>query len=139
MKLTVKKTVEVEVERLIVSANVRYWEDATIDGKEDKDGALVPCRVGENWCPIIDLKTGVIINWKQGVVADIHYKICDAGVYELADPDGAIVSKIDGYVPDMLCPEENGYGDYIIMHVDENGCISGFKPDTSTWLDMADE
>ena len=27
-----------------VIAEVRYWEDATVNGKEDHDGAMIPMR-----------------------------------------------------------------------------------------------
>lgn len=26
-----------------------------------------------------------------------------------------------------MCPKENGYGDYIIMNIDENGFIQGWE------------
>ena len=31
-----------------VSAGVRYWEDATINGATDTDGTLTPMRKGDN-------------------------------------------------------------------------------------------
>lgn len=30
--------------KLKVEAGVRYWEDATVNGIEDVDGALIPCK-----------------------------------------------------------------------------------------------
>lgn len=128
MKTSISVKKEVEVKTLIVSAGVRYWEDATVNGVEDEDGSLIPCREGEYWCPEIDLDTGVITNWIQGVTADIHYKVCDDGNYRIADADGNVVFEKEGYVVDMMCPEENGYGDYIIMKVDESGRIANWKP-----------
>jgi hypothetical protein len=59
---TVISVEKVEVKRLVVNAEVRYWEDATVNGKEDVDGTLVPCKNGDNWCPVIDLETGMVIN-----------------------------------------------------------------------------
>ena len=35
-----------------VSAAVRYWEDATVNGTEDTDGALIPMREGHKWAPV---------------------------------------------------------------------------------------
>ena len=32
-----------------VSAEVRYWEDATINGTEDTDGTLTPLRKDACW------------------------------------------------------------------------------------------
>lgn len=128
MKTTITVKKEVEVKTLLVSAGVRYWEDALVNGTEDEDGSLIPCREGEYWCPKIDLETGVITNWTQGVTADIHYKVCDDGSYKIEDVDGNVVFEKEGYVVDMMCPEENGFGDYIIMKVDESGKIANWKP-----------
>lgn len=123
MKVKIKKITEVEVKTLHVVAHVRYWEDAKVNGVEDEDGDLIPCRSGENWCPIIEVDTGAILNWKQGKTANIHYKVCDAGIYTLKDAEGNDVFTLEGYVPKMMSPKKSGYGDYIIMDVDENGKI----------------
>lgn len=126
MKISVK--VEKEVKYLQVIADVRYWEDATVDGVEDEEGSLIPCRSGDSWIPMIDLDSGKIINWTEGVVTKIHYKVCDAGRYQLLNKDQRIVKEIKGYVPNIMCPVGNGYGDYIIMNVDENGLIENWSP-----------
>jgi len=107
-----------------VQAGVRYWEDARINGIEDVEGDLVPLREGDCWCPTIMLSDGIIMDWPEGVVADIHYKVCDAGNYWLLDENKEIVAHIDGYVPNSyLCHGSNGYGDYIIMKVRGDGSI----------------
>jgi hypothetical protein len=96
-----------------------------VNGVVDEEGKLIPCREGEYWCPIIDIDTGIIQNWKQGVKADIHYKICDDGSYYLLDAEGnAVLSIEQDYVPSILSPKESGYGDYIIMDIDESGQIA---------------
>jgi hypothetical protein len=125
MKTKIKVEKEVEIKTLSVKAGVRYWEDGTINGEEDTNGNLVPCRNGDCWCPQIDIDNGIILNWKKGVKADIHYKVCDAGSYFLQDEAGnTILSIMQNYVPDMMCPKGEGYGDYIIMDIDENGKIA---------------
>lgn len=118
---------DIKLKKLKVRAGVRYWEDASVNSKEDVKGDLIPCREGDYWCPEIDLKSGVIINWEKGKKADIHYKVCDDGLYKLYDDKENCLSVIDGYVPTIMCPERNGYGDYIIMQVDENGKIKNYK------------
>lgn len=128
MKAIIKVEKEVDIKTLHVQASVRYWEDATVNELADEEGDRIPCRVSDCWCPIIDIDNGVITNWAKGVMADVHYKVCDAGVYELKDADGAIVATKEGYVPSIMCPEENGYGDYIIMNIDENGKIGKWVP-----------
>jgi hypothetical protein len=114
---------------LKVEAGVRYWEDATVNGQEDTNGELIPFRNGDIWEPIIDLENGLIVDWPNGTVANIHYKVCDAGEYWLLDDNMNKVSKYKGhYVPDaLLCYGELGYGDYIIMTIDENGKIQDFQ------------
>jgi hypothetical protein len=134
MKTKVSVMKDVEIRTLEVNAGVRYWKDATVNGVEDVNGDLIPCRKGDMWNLLIDIDNGVIINWKQGVKADVHYKVCDAGSYYLRDDDGnAALSIEDDYVPSILCPTESGYGDYIIMSIDENGKIDGWKVDISSF------
>lgn len=117
-----------DMTHVLVEAEVRYWEDAEVNGVDDTDGSRIPARKGDLWCPIIRLKDGFIENWVPGVSARVHYKVCDAGVYYLSN-DGA--SKIhqykNWYVPDLLCVNANGYGDYIIFSVSEDGEIENWK------------
>ena len=75
---------------LEVEAEVRYWEDATVNGQEDADGTLIPFKFGTLWTPVIRLSDGKVMSWPEGTTADIHYKVCDAGEYWLADEDGRI-------------------------------------------------
>lgn len=138
MKKTVKTYKEVEVKTLSVEANVRYWEGATVNGIEDVDGSLIPCRNGDNWCPVIDIDTGLITNWTQGTVASIHYKVCDAGTYRLLDEQGKELSISEGYVPKIMCPEGGGFGDYIIMGIDENGKIANWEPSIDDFFETKD-
>ncbi len=107
---------------LIVDAAVRYWEDATVNGKEDTDGTLIPFRSGDRWQPIIALATGKILGWPEGVSADIHYKVCDAGSYWLGDGHGKKLAKWRGhYVPDRYL---------IVFRVGPTGMIEGWTTPT---------
>lgn len=112
-----------------VEAGVRYWEDASVNGAEDADGALMPMRRGDCWAPLIRLADGLVMDWPQGTTADIHYKVCDAGEYWLLDDDRKRVAKWSGfYVPDdFLCHGDQGFGDYIIFKVAADGHIEGWK------------
>lgn len=147
MKITNKKHVEVEAIFLKADATVRYWQDSEIDGVEDNDceeepnEPQMPCAeyVGEqdkclraynwHWRPIIDINTGRIVNWSNGVTASIHYKVCDEFYCDILDEEENIVCSYDGYVPHCMCPKENGYGDYIILDIDENGSIRDWNPE----------
>ena len=112
-----------------VRAKVRYWEDATVNGAEDLDGTLIPFRDGDLWCPRIRLADGLIEGWPQGMVASIHFKVCDEGEYWLTNSGGARVAKWHGhYVPDeFMCHGSSGYGDYIIIHVGGDGVIAKWR------------
>lgn len=120
---------------LIVSAGVRYWEDATVNGVEDTEGTLIPFRDGDYWCPVIDLRDGTIKDWPKGTTASIHYKVCDDGEYWLADEAGVKRFKWRGdYVPDrFLCHGDDGFGDYIILDVDANGYIQNYSIPSIAW------
>lgn len=124
MKITVKIEKEFDAKFLQVEAGVRYWEDAKVNGVEDEEGYLIPCRVGDDWCPIIELETGKIINWEIGKTADIHYKVCDDGRYILQDENRDHIKTIDGYVISDLTTSS----DYIIFKVDANGIIENWSP-----------
>ena len=117
-----------------VQAGVRYWEDASVNGVKDRDGKLIPCRSGYCWSPTIIAKTGQIENWDIGKSAKVHYKICDSGQYYYDDGLSNYKCK-DDYVPSFLCPDASGYGDYIIMTIDENGFIKDwdFEFDDEEW------
>lgn len=111
-----------------VDAGVRYWEDASLNGVDDLDGKI-PCRQGDRWRPVIELATGRILNWSIGLEAKIHYKLCDDGEYWLLDGELTRVAKWSGgYVPDdILCVNTNGYGDYIIFNVSDEGLICDWR------------
>ena len=113
-----------------VSAEVRYWEDAAVNGVEDTAGSLIPLRSGSLWQPVIRLADGVVMDWPQGTTADVHYKVCDQGEYWLQDADRKRVAKWVGrYVPDeVLCPGDRGNSSYIIMKIGPNGAIENWAP-----------
>ena len=46
-KMMVEKTFNVKT--IEVNAGVRYWEDAIVNGVEDSEGDLIPCREGDLW------------------------------------------------------------------------------------------
>ncbi|MBW3243443.1 hypothetical protein KUV57_12285 [Epibacterium sp. DP7N7-1] len=114
---------------LKAECGVRYWEDATVNGVQDSDGDLIPCRNGEVWSPVIHLATGKIKDWPSGCVAKLHYKVCDDGRYTLLDEEYSPTASIEGYVPTMMCPGGSGFGDYVIMDVDGEGQIAGWHAD----------
>jgi hypothetical protein len=141
VKVTVTVKRDVEVAYLRARCGVRYWEDATVNGERDSDGSRIPCRRGTaadnnrlgggDWCPTIELATGRILDWPAGTTADIHYKVCDDGEYELLDADRNVVKALDGYVPEIMCPGSPSYGDCVIMQIGPDGVIADWRVDLS--------
>lgn len=125
--IDISETSTKEVKYLKAECGVRYWEDGEVNGTTDDEGTLIPLRVGDTWCPTIDLSTGIIQDWPEGTTADVHYKVCDAGVYQLLDADKNVVRSIDGYVPKIMSPGGSGYGDYVIMTIGPDGQIVGWR------------
>lgn len=131
MQVKVKREVVFDATTILINAYVRYWEDGRINGVRDNaDCPNMPCAVKGNkyyhWIPIIDIETGQIRNWQEGTTAEIHYKVCDEFECRIIDEKGGghcLIKDYEGYVPAFMCPKESGYGDYIIMDIDENGYI----------------
>lgn len=138
MNIEITKKETVDIKFLQVSAGVRYWENGTVCGIDDDEGTLIPHRVGDRWEPKIDIESGRIIDWPANVSASLHYKVCDDGKYSLMNDAGSIVLQKEGYVPDIMCPKEEGYGDYIIMDINEEGFIQNWKPDLSYFTEDED-
>lgn len=116
--------------------NPRGWEDACVNDERDDDwNPTIPCvetveaRVPyKAWCPIINLKTGQIENWKEGVTAETEYKSCDENEIDFCDAEGNIIAQYSGYVPEFLSPDGKSWGDYIYMTIDKDGFIKKFNP-----------
>lgn len=127
MELAIKK--EFDVKYLAVSAGIRYPEDVKINGKPCEKLTDIPDNNGKYWRPMIEVDTGIIADWPKGTTAEIHAKVCDDGTYSLLDAESQEIKTIEGYVLDCLAINDSGYGDYIIMTIDENGKIKDWKPE----------
>lgn len=125
--VTIIKREEIPVKYIRANVEPRYWEDSDVNDVEDGSGALMPFRKGDMWDITIELDSGVIENWPIGTTATVHYKVCDAGHYYLLDAEKNVVKEIDGYVPKIMCPGGNGYGDYIIMDIAASGLIDKWR------------
>ncbi|BBU58558.1 hypothetical protein KU6B_48230 [Mameliella alba] len=134
MEVTVMAKTKVEVRKLHCVMGVRYWEDGEVNGKEDDDNSpVMPFALGNTWKITIDLETGRIDDWPEGVAAKTHYKVCDDGFYSLIGKDGSVVASLDGYVPSMLAPNGGGFGDYVILNIRPDGSIENFRADLSVF------
>lgn len=149
MKITITKTtiIEVNIVTIQVDAKVRYWEDSTVNGEKDIDfyeskgegEPKMPCaekikeKPRENiysdhwrWRSTIDIESGRITNWTVGTEARVHYKVCDEFSCTLLDENGHEILSYEDYVPAFMYPQEDGYGDYIIMDIDKDGFIKNW-------------
>lgn len=115
-----------------IEAQVRYTEDAYIDKNHTEDSATDPkmpflVRIGTrkvcgnfSWNIDIDIDSGEIIGWKEKYpefpYVETFYKVCDCCKITYGD------IKYDDYVPDFLCLDDSGYGDYMYLTI-ENGKI----------------
>ena len=143
MKINVKEISETEINVKYICADlgVRYWEDSKVDGVDDisyeeqKEGAKPRMPLAaENpdarhkdekyrWVIKIDIETGNLVGWPNGVTADVVYKVCDDGLYWLEDENGNEIHKIDSYVPMLFDFVDESFGDYITMTIKEDGHI----------------
>ena len=142
MKITVQKIInqEYELKKIHIKAEVRYWEDAQVNGFEDVEGNLIPCKENKNWCPIIDVDLGIIDNWIIGNYAKIHYKVCDGFMCNFIDNNNGFIHFYEGYVPDFMCPNRDGDGDYIIMNINNDGVIENWdKNQVKKFLNIINE
>jgi len=113
---------------LMVEAQVRYWDDAEINGERSESGDHVPFKFNDVWVPVINIETGEVMDWPKDTKASFHFKVCDAGSYFLLDENNKkIASRFNNYVPSGLCHGDQGYGDYIIFNVGTYGKIENYR------------
>jgi hypothetical protein len=136
-----------EIFCIIADIEVRYWNDSEVNGKEDIDFCktkgegypIMPCATQVKakptsciysdhwrWRPIINIEKGQVLNWQQGIIANVFYKVCDGFACSFTDYSSASILDYEGYVPNFMCPKDEPDGDYIIMDIDENGYIKGW-------------
>ena len=115
------------------------WEDDDVDGEsDDEDNPRIPCVEDGRWNILIDIKTGQVINWKQGVSARVCYKVVDDGIYTMYDNGMGKIDEYEGYVPDLMSLDDKGWGDYMNITINEDGFIEDW-PDTEDIRQYIDE
>ncbi|MBO6031893.1 MAG: hypothetical protein J6Q22_10670 [Prevotella sp.] len=113
-----------------IDAEPRYPEDAYVnDEQEDNDNPKMPFLVKQEgtqdgWCwkLDIDIETGEIIGWPKEVNVRTHYKVCDCCGIKYKE------IKYRDYVPEFLSIDGDGYGDYIMITI-EDGKIKNWNED----------
>ena len=137
-----------EVFYLRLNTYVRYWEDSDINGEEDisyeeqKDGKKprmpFASADGATWQPVIDVKELRILDWPEGVEADVHYKVCDECDLTCLDKEMNPLCKYNpaNYVPKFLQYDDDFKdGDYIVMRIDGKGYLVDFPEEyAEEWI-----
>lgn len=78
----------------------------------------------------IELKTGQILNMKKVFKPfKLFLKVVDTGIYRLKNEKGEVLYELEGYVPNYIVPEKDGYGDYINLKIADNGLILNWYDD----------
>lgn len=99
---------------------VTFTKKSIWSGKETQE-------TRKDWCPVIDVNEGKILDWTPGFKLGAHFKVCDQGVYVYSSQDESqqIVSTDCDlyYVPDWLDEDGDGCGDYLQITVNGDGTI----------------
>lgn len=131
MKYVVKVKKEIEIKTVTIQVSPRHIGE----GDDFDISPSFPGLTNGILTLDIDIDTGVISGWPNGVEQEAFIKVCDAGGYYLKDDGGNIVAQIEeDYVPNGLIPGE--YGDYIDLSVDGSGKVARWpaRPDLSAFF-----
>ena len=151
MEISRNIKIEQNIKYLRATMGVRYWCDC--DYSTDGENWIDPCvedteeesenmknmtplvvkkdigyKESDYWEIVIDIDNGKILNWPNNFWLKTHYKVCDDGEYVFLDENmNEVVNITDKYcqyyVPDFLALEDSGYGDYVLLNIDNHGNI----------------
>ena len=77
---------------------------------------------------IVDIENGKFINWKQTThEIEIFEKVVDGGTYSMYSDNNEEIASYNGYVPSIFECNENGYGDYFNMTIQQDGTINNWS------------
>ena len=91
----------------------------------------VTSETRQDWCPVIDVNEGKVLDWTPGFVLVTQFKVCDQGIYVYSNQDETeqIVSTDcdEYYVPNWLDNDGDGYGDYLQIRINGDGTIENWE------------
>ena len=129
MKINVPDSKEIEIKYVRVLLPVNFGEEHIPND--------FPHRKGDEWEAVIDIDTGVILDWPEDPrfqKCNLSMKVCDEGLYYLLKQDRTIAAVIsDDYVPHGVIPGK--YGDYVNLNI-EHGRITNWPthPDATEFF-----
>ena len=95
-----------------------------------------------DWCPVIDVNEGKVLDWPEGFILKTHFKVCDQGVYVYSNYDETqqiVSADCDEYYVPGWFNMTNGYGDYLIMTINGDGTIQDWDKLQKKLLNYAKE
>lgn len=111
--------------------NNKFVQDISFEEQREGKDSMMPLmhHFGDeyHWIFKIDVDNGCILNWVKGVEADVYYKVCDQGGYTFYNENNDEILDYDGYVPNILSIDDEGWGDYVSMTIDGDGNIVEWK------------
>lgn len=119
-----------------IEAEPRYPEDGHVNGeREDNDNPKMPFLVKDEkaqdgwvWKLDINIKTGEVLGWPKDAKAEVHYKVCDGCGIKYAG------REYYDYVPVFLAIDDDGYGDYIILTIEDGKIVNWNEANCRKWL-----
>jgi hypothetical protein len=112
-----------------------------VEEKEDEPTIFGQTKINGTraWVFDVDRKTGDIIGWpkKKKLFTEVYYKVCDGFNCDFLDENNQKVASYSGYVPTFICLEDEGYGDYMDINIDETGHIQKWNEHNigEVWID----
>jgi NAD+ synthase len=133
---TVKQAFADNLDIVRLEPEPRYPEDAWINGeRDDNDNPKMPFMVADEkaqngwvWKLDVNIKTGEVIGWPKDVKAEVHYKVCDCCRIKYNG------EEYYEYVPDFLEIDDEGYGDYIILTIDDGKIVNWSESDCRKFI-----
>ena len=138
MKATIMVEKEVDIRAVLIDISPRYIGDNDDDDMPNDFPLLNEEKTA--WVASVDIDTGEIAGWPNGVARKMHVKVCDAGTYKLIDSEGnEIAAIVNDYVPNGVVP--GSYGDYVELEINENGIITNWpkRPDISKFFQKCED
>ena len=137
MEVVIKVKQKFNIKYILADFGVRYYEDAEVNGvEENEDEPKIPCIKDDRWVIKVDVDNGRITNWEKGTTAKVYYKVCDDGEYTIVDSEDKIIKCIHSYVPSIFAIDDDGFGDYVYMTINEEGFIENWSCTSDDINDM---
>jgi hypothetical protein len=87
----------------------------------------IPFRNGDKWSAMIDLCGGIVMNWPNGIEAELDMRLADGASFELLDDrlGGRMRCVDDGTVPIFL-EKRREWSDFLKLRINGDGLVEGW-------------